>query len=158
MSELAALVQHYWPNGVSMMSVILLCAVPMRPLRSPILYGWIFLSGLVLILSTLGFLQVDLLSLGYVHNGIWGLLCPALWVGVTVYLVVSESPCMGIVALLPALFWRLGLSPSPEFFCNYLDAPLFLLAFYQTVRHVSRRVVRPSWNRSAGDFQPSPPR
>lgn len=138
MTEFAPFLRLHWPDWLSMLSGLLLLASFARPAWPRGLWAWLLCSGLLLIAATLGLLPVDLAAYGYPSNGWRELLGPALWVGVTVGIAAAGNLWLGLLMLLPALFWRIGLSPAPELLENYLDAPLMLAALYQVIRHGRR--------------------
>ena len=134
MTEFLSFLKLQWPDGLSMLSGLLLAASFVRPHWSRALWGWLLVSGLVVMGSTLGLAPVDLTASGYAGAGWQELIFPAVWVGITVSIAASTNLWLGLLVLLPALCWRLGWSPAPELLENYLDLPLTLVCLFLLVR------------------------
>ena len=52
-----------------------------------------------------------------------------------ILLIALRRPILAALCLLPALFWRLGLTPSPNLWETYLDAPLAIAALIGLLGH-----------------------
>jgi len=139
MTELLSLLKIQWPDGLSMLSGLLLVASFARPKWPRLLLGWLLLSSLVLMACTLGLLPFDLPAYGYADAAWQTLIYPAFWVGITVSIAAAGNLWLGLLLLLPALFWRLGWSPAPELLENYLDLPLTLACIFLLIRPFLRR-------------------
>jgi hypothetical protein len=82
----------------------------------------------------------------------WGYLADASRMGQTVLatvlsllilLIALRRPILAALCLLPALFWRFGLTPSPNLWETYLDAPLAIAALIGLLSHF-KSSIRPS--------------
>jgi hypothetical protein len=134
MTELLSFLKIQWPDGLSMLSGLFLAASFARPHWPRLLLGWLLVSGLVLMACTLGLVPLDLTAYGYAGAGVQTLIFPAIWVGITVSIAAARNLWLGLLLLLPAIFWRLGWSPAPEILENYLDLPLTLACFCLLIR------------------------
>ena len=134
MTELLSLFKIQWPDGLSMLTGLLLVASFARPRWPRLLLGWLLVSGLALIACTLGLMPLDLAAYGYAGAGWKALIFPALWVGITVSIAAASNLWLGLLLLLPAIFWRLGWSPPPEILENYLDLPITLACLCLLIR------------------------
>jgi hypothetical protein len=139
MTELLSFLKIQWPDGLSMLSGLLLVASFARPQWPRLLLGWLLVSGLVLMACTLGLVPLDLAAYGYAGAGWQALIFPALWVGITVSIAAAGNLWLGLLLLLPAIFWRLGWSPASELLENYLDLPLTLACLILLIRPFLRR-------------------
>lgn len=139
MNEFAILLRHYWPDWLSLYTGFLLIARLFRPVLTPSLSAWLLCGGLLSFACILGLLPFDPAASATLGCSLQTLVLPALWVCVTVGLAAAAGVWSAAAALLPAVLWRMGISPAPVLFDNYLDVPLLLAVVWHLVRRWKAR-------------------
>ncbi len=86
-------------------------------------------------------LPFRLLQWGYLADpSRTGQIAAALVIGLLILLIAIKRPIVAAFSLLPALCWRLGLSPSPNLWECYVDLPLAFAASIGLIGHLKSSV------------------
>jgi len=86
-------------------------------------------------------LPFRLLQWGYLADpSRTGQIAAALVIGLLILLIAIKRPIVAAFSLLPALCWRLGLSPSPNLWDCYVDLPLAVAASIGLSGHLKSSV------------------
>jgi hypothetical protein len=88
-------------------------------------------------------LPFRLLQWGYLADASrTGQIAVSLVISLLILLIAIKRPMLAAFSVLPALCWRLGLSPSPNLWECYVDLPLAFAASIGLIGHLKSRVAQ----------------